>query len=290
MCQVSSLKMDCSVIIAVASSDFTVLCDQLAMLASQETAVDFEILVCDNSGSLDPASLPPDVSHVDASDHPGAGHARNCGAREANAPLLLFCDADDLVAPDWVERMTRGLESHTFVAGSFLKAQAGSDVWLDAMNGSCWPSSGFTTRIRHHEGVGFASSGNMGLHSTTFWAAGGFPTEYLRSQDVALSLRCIEQGHIPHFVPGAQVMQSKSQQTVKQTARIAYRAGRSRVRLARAFGLPSKVRLVIARSAGRTARAFGAMVRSPSAASATKFVRQIGELAGASIGSLFRLG
>ena len=257
--------MDGSVIIAVAAPDFAVLPDQLAMLASQQTAVDFEILVCDNSGSLNRESLPTDVVYVDASDTPGAAHARNRGARAAMAPVLLFCDADDLVAPDWVDCMVRGLSSHSVVAGSFRQECAGSEVWLSALNGS-WPSSGFSTQIRKHEGVGFATSANMGIRAATFWSAGGFPTEYLRSQDVALSLRCIEQDEIPHFLPGAQVLKSVPDMAGKQSMRIAYRAGKSRVRLARTFGLPPRVRTVFARSLLRVMRLVLETLRHPSSA------------------------
>jgi len=53
---------------------------------------------------------------VDSSRSPGAGAARNIGVEAASGELVLFCDADDVVAPGWLEAMASGLEEEDIVA------------------------------------------------------------------------------------------------------------------------------------------------------------------------------
>jgi glycosyltransferase involved in cell wall biosynthesis len=119
--------MDISVIISVRSADYDVLAAQLEMLRRQLTACDFEVIVGDNSGRF---VVPPEFSSltvrvVDASDRPGASHARNRAVDQSSASLLLFCDADDLVAPDWVDAHRLALMEHPLTTGSFLTVSSG---------------------------------------------------------------------------------------------------------------------------------------------------------------------
>lgn len=87
---------------------------QLAALASQTTAPEFEVVVVNNGapGELDglPAAhpdLPYPLRVVEAVDRRGSSYARNVGAREARSELLMFCDADDVVSSSWVHHGRR---------------------------------------------------------------------------------------------------------------------------------------------------------------------------------------
>ena len=78
-----------------------------------QSATGFEVIVADNgSTDLGPKIV---IAHtvgahlVDASNIRGQGHARNVGASVANGDLLLFCDQDDIVSPEWVEAMRAAL-------------------------------------------------------------------------------------------------------------------------------------------------------------------------------------
>ena len=111
-----------SVIIPAFDAESTIR-DQLLALRAQTTTT-FEVVVADNGstdstaevvGSL--ASELPALRLVDASQRRGVSHARNVGAAHARGDLLLICDADDVVAPQWVEAMVRGLEQHDVVGG-----------------------------------------------------------------------------------------------------------------------------------------------------------------------------
>ncbi len=100
--------------------------EQLEALCGQETPRAWELVVADN-GSRDTtrqiaesyASRLPALTVVDASERRGAAHARNRGAEVARGEILLFCDADDVVAPGWLEAMARGVEEGGFVASRF---------------------------------------------------------------------------------------------------------------------------------------------------------------------------
>lgn len=49
---------------------------------------------------------------------PGAATARNTGVAAASGELILFCDADDRVDPDWIRRLGRALEVADAAVGS----------------------------------------------------------------------------------------------------------------------------------------------------------------------------
>jgi GT2 family glycosyltransferase len=96
---------------------------QLAALARQTYRGPWEAVVSDN-GSTDGslrvieaarAQLP--LRLVDSRQATGRSGALAVAAGAARGRLLLFCDADDVVADDWVERMVAALERHPAVGG-----------------------------------------------------------------------------------------------------------------------------------------------------------------------------
>ena len=113
-------------VIIPAHNAASVLGEQLEALRAQEGADPFEVLVCDNNSTDGTARLALDdagsldLRVVDASGPASASHARNQGAAAAAGEILLFCDADDLVSPQWVRELsaplTRGAD--VLVAGA----------------------------------------------------------------------------------------------------------------------------------------------------------------------------
>jgi glycosyltransferase involved in cell wall biosynthesis len=96
---------------------------QLEALVNQSWPEPWELLVADNGSQDDSiriiqgyAARLPNLRVVDASDRPGAAHARNVGARHASASTLVFCDADDEVGENWLAAMAAALTVHDFVA------------------------------------------------------------------------------------------------------------------------------------------------------------------------------
>ena len=90
-----------------------------ALRAQTEPCSRWELVVVDN------ASAPPLAGQIDLSWHPaarivreertGLTHARLCGIAEAAAPLIIFVDDDNVLAPDYVETALRLDRGHPFL-------------------------------------------------------------------------------------------------------------------------------------------------------------------------------
>ncbi|MBA2624808.1 MAG: glycosyltransferase family 2 protein, partial [Acidimicrobiia bacterium] len=92
---------------------------QLDALAGQTFDGDWEVVVVDNGSKDGTASLAeswtdrlPALRVVDASERQAHTYARNAGARAATGDWLLYCDADDIVAPGWVAAFASHAERH----------------------------------------------------------------------------------------------------------------------------------------------------------------------------------
>jgi glycosyltransferase involved in cell wall biosynthesis len=111
------------------------LATQLDALAGQECSWPWEVIVADN-GSTDRTlaiveryrERLPRLEVVDASSRRGAAAARNDGVRAARGQHILFCDADDEVAPGWLAAMTEALVQHP-VVGARLDHERLNDAW-----------------------------------------------------------------------------------------------------------------------------------------------------------------
>ncbi|HXW39554.1 MAG TPA: glycosyltransferase family A protein, partial [Acidimicrobiales bacterium] len=100
--------------------------DQLEALASQQCPHSWEVIIADN-GSTDRsrafaghfAGAHDNFQLIDASVVKGAPAARNAGVKAARGDLLVFCDADDVVQPGWLNSFAKRLQDVDVVAGVF---------------------------------------------------------------------------------------------------------------------------------------------------------------------------
>lgn len=108
----------------------TTLSDQLDTIAEQSLitlqADDWEILLIDNGSRDESVEVAqhyqkrlPNLKIFSALDGQSASYSRNVGAMKALGDFLIFCDADDIVGPTWVEAMYQASLHHDFVASRF---------------------------------------------------------------------------------------------------------------------------------------------------------------------------
>lgn len=181
--------MAASVVLAAYNAERT-LADQLDALAPQ-LAGGVEVLVCDNGSDDDTrriaeryAAKGMPLRVVDASARRGPAAARNIGAAHARGALLLFCDADDVVADGWLETMIGTLATADLVAGR-LDGRA-----LNTANRASvsWEVSA-DIRMPFWTRLGAGASSNLGVRKAAFDAVAGFDERLRTGEDVDLCWR-----------------------------------------------------------------------------------------------------
>jgi glycosyltransferase involved in cell wall biosynthesis len=179
---------------------------QMRALADQRYAGSWEVIVCDN-GSLDATTVVaaqwedrlPYLRVLDASATVGAARARNAGAEVAKGDLLLFCDADDWVCPEWIDELVAALAHDAIVTGPCAVDHGGGDVVAP----NCDPP-------RKAGVVPYAHGANLGVRREVFEALGGFDgtDPEAGAEDIDLSLRAHHAGHPIGFARGALVVKA----------------------------------------------------------------------------------
>jgi GT2 family glycosyltransferase len=185
--------------------------EQLDALAGQTYSGAWELVVADN-GSTDggPAMVRrwrdhiPGLRVIDASARRGAAVARNLGARAAAGEGLVFCDADDVVAPGWLAALARALEDHDLIAGMCDHELLNPGPTVN------WHARSFETGLPVTMGfLPYATSANMAVSRAAFFEVGGFDEGFAAvgaaGEDIDLSWRLQLRGHRLHFEPGALV-------------------------------------------------------------------------------------
>jgi hypothetical protein len=196
-----------SVVIAAHQAEAT-LGEQLDALAAQQVPFRWEVVVADNGSTDGTAALARSyadrlpVRVVDASARRGAGAARNVGVTAARAPLVAFCDADDVVAEGWLAAMHDALREHAFVAGAFEGRRLNDEATLRSR---VLPQQDGLQESAHLPGLRHAGAGNMGLRTDVFRSVGGFDPGALYLEDTDLCWRVQLAGVPLVHLPGAVV-------------------------------------------------------------------------------------
>jgi GT2 family glycosyltransferase len=203
--------------------------EQLDALIRQRCTADWEVIVADN-GSTDESPVVARrwadrhgaVRWLDASATPGPGAARNAGAREAIGDQLAFCDADDVVRPDWLTGCVTGLDAADVVAGLFD---------FHSLNGHR-ASPPRPASVRQ---LGFLPAGlgaNLAVRRHAFEEVGGFAEELMIGEDIDLCWRLQLRGFRFAIANGA-VVSKRDHPGFKTTFRHGTAYGRSGVTLYR---------------------------------------------------------
>lgn len=198
---------DCSVVIPAFNAAHMI-GDQLEALCSQIGAPPFEVVVADNGSSDDLGSVVerwqdriPGLRRVDASRGQGVSVARNVGIERATTDLILICDADDRVSPDWVAAMVAALVDHPLASGpvetTLLSGRSAAWVPIE-------PRS--TGLFETWEGRSYGIGCNLGLRKEVWEAVGGFDESYpAGAEEIDFAWRAGDLGHRFVYVPEALV-------------------------------------------------------------------------------------
>jgi GT2 family glycosyltransferase len=209
--------------------------EQLAALAAQTYAGPWEIIVSDN-GSTDRTNeivrsweprLPP-LRIVDSSAGKGVAHARNVAAALAG-DLIVLCDADDVVTPQWLDEMVAVAADGPDIVGGALDHKSLNDPAIARVRG------GSTTELqRTYHFLEYATGANCAVRREVFEALGGWDTTYARAEDVDFSWRAQLSGYTLAFAPRA-VIAYRHRHSVGGVARQVYDYARAEVGLYRRY-------------------------------------------------------
>lgn len=180
--------------------------DQLRALLGQSCRQPWELVVIDhrsNDGTGDLARRylsGLDRARVIRMERgSNAAAARNTGAELASGTTLAFCDADDVVHPNWVQSMVDALAKHDLVVGR---------VEYDLLNERRYQRSGLqaTPKMDYFFGSPSILTGNLGIRRWVWDALGGFDESMSSGEDSDFGIRAsLDLGLDPYFESSAVV-------------------------------------------------------------------------------------
>lgn len=183
----------------------TIVC-QLDALARQQWPGTWECVVADNRSSDDSRKIVADYQDrlpglrlVDATERAGAAYARNVAVRHARGDLLVFCDADDLVADGWLAAMAEALRSQQLVACR-VETRKLNPPWLHGHE-----QEHALQTIWYPPWLSHAGGGTLGCWRSLFDQLGGFDETMTYLEDTEFCFQAQLRGIPMGFVPDAVV-------------------------------------------------------------------------------------
>jgi GT2 family glycosyltransferase len=159
----------------------------------RQTLADFEVVVVDDGSTDHTADLvgswgDPRVRLVQQANQ-GRSSARNRGAREARAEIVVFLDSDDEVEPNWLESLVAGFDNPAIaivccgVRLRFHKRQKGKDDGV-RLPRSLGPVYGGVT--------GLFLTGTAAMRRDVFLAVGGYEESLSHGENTELAHRLVD--------------------------------------------------------------------------------------------------
>jgi glycosyltransferase involved in cell wall biosynthesis len=199
---------------------------QLESLAAQTWSGDWEVIVADNGSTDDSVAVAAQYQDVlpleiiDAGQKKGQAYAYNQGVTASTGPFLLFCDADDVMHPGYVEAMVGALHDHPYVGGHERHDHINPE-WLQARARTNNKVGGLI-RTGH---LPFVAGCTIGVRRSAYERVGGFDESIFELNDMDFAWRLAEQGVSPTYVPEAQFYY-RSRPTLWGNVVQEYRVGR----------------------------------------------------------------
>ncbi|AZZ40495.1 hypothetical protein C0Z10_12965 [Acidipropionibacterium jensenii] len=188
---------------------------QLDALAHQVNPPTFEVIIADNEGSTELPTVIADfrsildIRIINATDRKGCGAARNRGVDHAHGNLIAFCDADDIVGPQWIRSLTDVLQARDVLATGPLRLDRINSevVWRTTMGTTAGEPRDLPILQYPFTYLGylpFAYGANIAMKRALFLNMSGFDETFVRGdEDVDLSWRAIESGIVLELAPSA---------------------------------------------------------------------------------------
>ncbi len=162
--------------------------EQLDRLLPQIDLTGAELVLVDNNSTDDTLQIlrgvaqHPNVVVALATDGQSVAYARNAGVEIAKADRFLFCDADDLVDPNWVDTMTRGLDTNDIVTGRLETAELNTQTQTTGRGDVTQPTTFYGLFPLVH-------GGNMGVTRQAWNEVGPLDESLGSVEDLEWSLR-----------------------------------------------------------------------------------------------------
>ena len=211
------------------------LLEQLRALECQTYSGPYEVILADDGSTDGSRAVAAELSRASrrlkllaaAAGRRGPGGARNRGAHQARGDLLAFCDADDVVSPNWLETLVSSAAAADLVGGRFESRQLNSPEVC-----ACFQ---LTDPQRPHLGFLPASAGgNLGIWADAFVRLGGFDERSRTGEDVDLVWRAQLSG-LRYGVSDA-LVHKRLPSGLRDTARRFFGYGRGDAWLYRRYG------------------------------------------------------
>jgi glycosyltransferase involved in cell wall biosynthesis len=175
---------------------------QLRSLAEQVCSFTWEVIVVDNASTDGSASVASSFVgrlpglRVLSERRQGKSYALNTGIAAASGEYLVFVDADDEIAPGYLEAMAAGLGEYEMVAGR-MDTELLNPPWARA--GGHRPDA----LTEFLDWLVFVGGGLLGIRSATQRRVGPFATDLTSAEDVDFTWRAQLLGVTTGFVPDA---------------------------------------------------------------------------------------
>ena len=281
---------DASVVIAVRNAEAT-LPALLRSLAGQDCDERYEVIVSDDAST--DASLSAAEQFVGdlrlvicaARRRRGAGAARNAGVARASAPVLAFCDADDLVHERWLRSLCAATRRNPFVAGAVHSLDPGAVRPPESVSTPPFDPVSLNAYYGH---LPWSMTANLAVRRDLFMDVGGFAEELWTGQDADLCWRLAARGVELTYEP-AGIAFKRDRPGVTATFLQWHRYGRKHPLLFRRHrdaGMPRRSPAEVARRYAGTGAAIARGLRHPRSPAAKAGAARLGQDLGRLIGSV----
>lgn len=221
---------------------------QLEALTRQSWPEGWEVIAVDN-GSTDSSveivrlyqdrlpGLKIVQAHTPGMPRLGVPHSYNTGIQAAGGDAFVFCEADDEVAPGWLEAMGDALREHHFVVARLEHAKLNPD-WVLPPHSEGQRYSGLS-RSASPPHLQWASGAAFGLQRSMYQALGPLSTEFPIAHDMEYCWRAQSAGYALHLEPRA-VVHYREKTRLKDRFIQGRNWGRDNARLERHLGTPRR--------------------------------------------------